>query len=179
MNADTKVDLGELHQAVLDRIAGEFPALQTVEDYRELRSELALPAVLVNLEDFEAVPESDPLTGQLAVMSRWRAQIVIGFRTDVAQREIRRLAAAIGLFIQGQRWGEAVAPAEVLLIAPDDFEPALDQFVVWSVEWQQIIHLGESVWGGGEMPERVLVSWVPKVGIPHEGDYVEIGGSDP
>jgi hypothetical protein len=175
MNADTKVELDALHQAVLDKISAQFPAFQTVSDYVELRTDLALPACLVELEDFEAAPDVDPGTEQLAVLARWRARLVIGFRTEEAQREIRKSAAALAVFIHSNRWGLPVGPAAVTVIAPDDFEPVLDQFVVWSVEFEQVVHLGESVWGGeGVLPEQVLVSWVPDVGSDNEGEYQDV-----
>ena len=172
---DTEIDLDELHQNIIDRVAAQFPAVVTVADYREDRQRLPLPAILIELDDIEAAPDEDPGTQQLAARTRWIARIIIGFKTANAEREIRKLAAALGAFVHMQRWGQPVEAAQVLTISPDTFDPSLDQYVVWAVEWQQIVHLGASVWTpDGELPETVLYSYVPFVGEPYEDQYTEI-----
>ena len=172
MGPDTEIDLDALHTAVVGAIEEQFPSVVTVADYREDRQRLPLPAILVELDDIEAAPDEDPGTEQLAARTRWIARIIIGFRTANAEREIRKLAAALGAFIHMQRWGQPVEAAQVLTISPDTFDPSLDQYVVWAVEWQQIVHLGASVWKpDGELPEAVLYSHVPRIGIPYEDEY--------
>lgn len=157
MDAHTEVDLNALHQAVLDGIATRFPDLVTVDDYRDDRQSLPLPACLVELVDLEPDAELDPGTEQLAVLARFEARLVLGFRTTSAQREIRKLAAAVGAHVHRNRWGLPIGPAEVTAIGPDDFSPELDQHQVWRVEWQQLVHLGQSVWDGSNMPARMVV----------------------
>lgn len=175
MNADTTIDLDILMAAVVSRIAAAFPAFATVNDFDAVRTSLAIPACLVTLEDFEAEPEADPLTGQLALLVRWRARVIIGFKTPNAKREIRKLAASLGLFIHGQRWGLPVEAAAVTVIAPDDFEPALDQFEVWSVDFQQMINLGESVWvNDGTIPQVVLSNWTAAGEDRDAGDFDQV-----
>ena len=174
---NTEIDLNSLHQAIIDAIAAQFPTLQTVVDYHDDRKTLRTPAVLVELSDFEATPDDDPGTEQLAVLARFEARIVIGFRTPNAEREIRKLAAALGVFIHMKRWGQPAGPAEVLTITPDTFEPDLDQFVVWRVEWQQPLHIGVSVWNNdGMIPIEVLLSYVPDIGPGNEEKYEPIDG---
>lgn len=172
---DTQIDLDALHQAIIDAIAAQFPDLETVADYREDRREIPLPAALIELSDMEAVPDEDPGTGQLAVTARFDARLIIGFRTAQAQREIRKMAAALGVLVHLNRWGLPVGPAEVLSLGPDEFSPELDQFVVWRVEWAQVVHLGQSVWTNeGTIPLTVLYSSVPDIGPPHEDDYRDV-----
>lgn len=175
MGPDTEIDLDALHTAVVNAIEEQFPSVVTVADYREDRQRLPLPAILIELDDIEAAPDEDPGTEQLAARTRWIARIIIGFRTANAEREIRKLAAALGAFIHMQRWGQPVEAAQVLTISPDTFDPSLDQYVVWAVEWQQVVHLGASVWKpDGELPETVLYSYVPRVGEPYEPEYTEL-----
>jgi hypothetical protein len=172
MNAVTEISLDALHQAIIDAVAGQFPDLATVEDYREDRKSLPLPAVLIELVDLEAAPDEDPGTGQLAMTARFEARVIIGFRTASAEREIRKLAAALGAFARLNRWGMPVGPAEVLTIGPDDFSPELDQYVVWRVDWAQVVHLGASVWvNDGTIPNDVLYSVVPEIGPGNEDAY--------
>lgn len=181
MNAETEVALDTLHQAILDHIAAAYPALATVSDYPEERRHLSLPACLVEMAEMDGVPDLDPGTGQLALMTRWEARLIIGWRTASAAREIRRLAGALGVTIHQQRWGLPVGPAEVLGMTPDAFEPQLDQFVVWRVDWQQVVHLGESVWSPASslVPSEILYSTAPEIGPVHEEAYAPIDEAAP
>lgn len=172
---DTAIDLDALHDAICASIKAAFPSLATVEDYREDRKHLTLPAVLINLTDLEPEPDEDPGTEQLAAMARFDAQIVIGFRTANAKREVRKLAAALAHHIYGNRWGQPVEAARVTAIVQDDFSPELDRFEVWRVEWQQIIHIGTSVWNNdGVIPTEVLASFEPDTGPDNEAKYIDI-----
>lgn len=183
MGPEFVLDLNQLHQQILDRLGAQFPLL-TVEDYRDDfaagRSDLVLPALIVELEDLEAAPEEDPGTQQLAMVARFSATLVMGFRTVSVKREIRKLAGAVAVFVHKQRWGMPVGPAQVLAAVPDASDPALDNVEVWRVEWQQILALGESVWANdGQVPLQVLYSIVPEIGIPFEGEYDPVDLTSP
>nr|DAR96802.1 MAG TPA: tail completion protein [Caudoviricetes sp.] len=172
-NATTEVTLDALHEAITGAIRAQFPDLATVEAYRQDRKNLPVPACLVELSEMEAGNDLDLGTEQLAVMARFEARLVIGFRQGGRNPglEIRKLAAAVAAFVHQQRWGLPVGPADVLGAWPDDFDPNLEQYECWRIEWQQVIHLGESVWHDeGVTPEPVL-SWAPEIGAGHEADY--------
>lgn len=169
---DTEIDLDELTNAIVASIDAAFPVFATVEAYREDRRSLPAPACLVQLVDLEPDPEADPGTEQLAVIARFEAQVVLGFREPNARRAAPKLAAALALHIQRKRWGLPVEAATVTAIEPDDFTPELDQFEVWRVDWQQIVHLGASVWtNDGTLPTVILTSFAPDIGTANEDDY--------
>jgi hypothetical protein len=177
---NTEIDINVLHQAIVDAIAAEFPDLETVEDHTEARQQLRLPAVLIELTALEPAPDIDPGTEQLAVLARYDAHVIIGFKTPQAKREIRRLTSALAAFIHGKRWGQPVAPAEIVDIVPDDFNPALDRYECWLISWQQAVHLGASVWNNdGTLPVVVLASIAPEIGLPHEYEYQVVAGTMP
>ncbi len=172
-NAQTMISLDALHEAIVRAIQRKFPALVTVEAYRQVRGGLPVPACLVELAELEAADDLDPGTEQLAVMARFEARLVIGFRQGGLNPglEIRKLAAALAVFVRQQRWGLPVGAADVLGCWPDDFDPGLEQFECWRLEWQQVIHLGESVWTDeGQVPVPYL-TWAPEIGAAHEPDY--------
>ncbi|MFY0309635.1 hypothetical protein ACFMBG_07030 [Leisingera sp. D0M16] len=172
------LDLDQLHDAIKARISEQFPALAAVEDYGAPRKSLQVPAVLIELADMEADLDSDPGTEQLAVVSKWVVRVVLSFRAENVQREIRKLAGALGVLVQQNRWGQRVSPAQVTYIGPDAFDPELDKFEVWAVEWDQQIDLGQSVWTGeGVTPEQVMIGYSPDIGPGQEPDYTEIDGS--
>ncbi|KVE36757.1 hypothetical protein, partial [Burkholderia sp. TSV86] len=170
-----------LHDAIVAEIKARFPDLQTVEFYRteERRGGpdgLPLPAVLLDLSEFDPTPEIDPGTEQLAVNARFEAEIIFGFRKPTIKREIRKFAAAFGAWLRLRRWtGVRTGPAYVTSICRSDFNPELDQYEVWCVEWSQEIHLGNTVWtNDGSVPTQVFASVAPDIGKDHEPDYIEV-----
>lgn len=180
MNANTNLDLAALHEAIVADIKAAFPALQTVEFYREERKGIPLPAVLLELTEMEGQPDVDPGTEQLAVAARFEAEIIMGFRTPNVKLEIRKFAGAFAAWLRLRRWTNPADPAKKLPTGPaevigcfrDDFNPELDKYEVWRVEWSQILHLGDTVWTNeGTIPTIPLFSWVPDIGIGHEDDY--------
>jgi hypothetical protein len=175
---DTEIDLDQLIDAITASIAGAFPTFATVEAYREDRKTLPLPACLVQLVDLE--PTEDIGTEQLPVIANFEALVILGFRTDAVKRAAPKLAASLALHIKSKRWGLPVEPATVTAIEPDNFDPRLDEFEVWRVDWRQIIHIGESIWNDdGTFPSNVLVSFAPDVGEESEGEYQAIVGGAP
>lgn len=185
-NAITNVSLDDLHDAIVRDIKAAFPALKTVEFYREESertppSPEQLPACLLELSEMEPSPEDDPGTEQLAVDARFEARLMLGFRTQKAKLEIRKLAAAFAAWLRLRRWSHPTnagktlptGPAYVQSIRPDDFFPELDRFEVWCVEWQQeTVHLGETVWTDeGVTPSTPLYNWVPDIGEGNADKY--------
>lgn len=178
------LDLKDLHDAIVAAIAAQFPALQTVEAYREEteRTQLATPACLIELFELEASADDDPGTEQLALMARFEARLVLGYREVAAKIEVRKLAAALAQFVLRQRWGLGpnVGPAEILGCYPDDFDPRLDQYEVMRVEWQQLIRIGVDVWSGVGVPvENVLYAWSPRIGPAFRDEYRPLDGPAP
>lgn len=173
MNRDTTVNIEALHDAIEADIKAQFPALETVEFYRENRKGLALPACLLELTEFEADAEPDPGTGQLSVTARFEAMLVIdGLKVKNAKRSIRTLATNFAAWLRLRRWtGQKSGPAQVIGAYKDDFNPELDQFEVWRVEWTQILHLGTTDIDDGGVTPIPYFSWSPDIGEGHEDDY--------
>ncbi|MDT0499707.1 hypothetical protein [Halomonas sp. PAR7] len=172
MNADTEITLDGLHQAILDAIADGFPSIQTVDDYPDDRQRVAVPAAFVELTELTAVPDDDPGTGQLAMEAQFELRYLLGWRGTNQGRAIRAQAAALAHFIHQQRWGLPVEPARVLVAEPDEFDPELEQYLVWRIEWAQIIHIGKNEWlDDGIPPREVWVGVDPRTGPAHIDDY--------
>jgi hypothetical protein len=176
MSADTHITLEELHATITAAIQTKFPALQTVEFYREDRDQVEAPACLLELCEFEGAPHEDPGTGQFAVMARFEADLVLGFRTPAVKLSARVLAASLATFINEARWpGGKTGPAEAIHAYKNDFKPHLDKYEVWTVEWRQIVHLGESIWNDeGITPTTVFIGVTPEVGPDNIEKYTQI-----
>ena len=179
MNANTYVDLDALHDAIVADIKAQFPDLQTVEFYRtDERQGLPLPAVILNLSEFENEPDADPGTEQLAVTARFEAEIIMGFRVPNVKREIRKFSAAFAAWMRLRRFTREnvhTGPAQVIGCYPDDFDPELDNYEVWRMEWTQVLHLGTSVWANnGTVPNQVFIGWAPDIGTGNEPNYDQV-----
>lgn len=192
MNANTAIDLGKLHAAIVSDIQAKFPSLATVEFYREDRKSLQTPACLLELTELEALPDDDPGTEQQAALAKFEAQLIIGFRAVDGVRaklSIRKLAASLAAFIRLRRWTNPddaakklpTGAAQVIGAYPDDYamtgaghEHGMAQ-EIWRVEWQQIVHLGETVWTDeGVTPSVVYLSSAPAIGADNEGSYEQV-----
>lgn len=171
---DTGIDIGDLIDAIIADLAAAFPAL-TVEAYQEDRRDVHLPGVMVSLLDMEPDPDDDPMTEQLAVVARFQAHVILGFRTPSVMREAPRLAGALAKHIHQRRFGRPITPGVVTMIEQDQFLPELDQFEVWRVDWQHVLHLGVSVWNNdGVIPTQILLSYPPKIGPGNEEHYFDV-----
>lgn len=183
MNANTEIDLETLEAAIAADIRAQFPDLKTVEFYREDRTELPVPAVLLELTEWEYDEERDPGTEQLAVLAHFEAEVIIGFRKvhqRLAKAEIRRLVGALGAFMYNRRWNKPGAglngdgdpiklptgPVQIVGAYPDEFQgmdtgkrgDTLDRYEVWRLAWQQKVHLGKSVWNSAGFTPTALYS---------------------
>lgn len=180
-NANTVTTLDAVHDGIVAAIKAHFPDLKTVEAYRLDRKNLPVPACLVEMTEMDGAPDVDPGTEQLAVTARFEARFVIGFRQSGRnpKLEVRKLAAAFAAFARLKRWGCPIGPAEVIGAYQDDFDPELDQYECWRVEWQQVIHLGNTVWtDDGETPTPYF-SWSPLIGPDHAEIYTDLDGIAP
>ena len=95
--------------------------------------------------------------------------------SSTAAAAVVSTAAVVATAVNGQRWGLPVDAARVTLVVPDPFEPALDQYEVWAVEWEQVVWLGENAWPEeGRVPSRLFIGHAPAVGPDHVEDYDEV-----
>ena len=178
MNANTVTTLDAVHDGIIAAIKAQFPDLKTVEAYRLDRKSIATPACLIEMTEMDIDMDIDPGTEQLATVAQFEARFVIGFRQGAKnpKLEVRKLAASFAAFARLQRWGCPIGPAEVVGIYPDDFDPELDQFECWRVEWRQVIHLGDTIWkDGGEVPTPFF-SWAPNFGDANKDGYTDATG---
>lgn len=184
MDANTEINLRALHEAIVADIKAQFPGFATVEFYRDDRKDIPLPACILDLTEFETADDDrDPQTGQLAVDARFEAELIMGFRTPDVKLELRILAGAFAAWLRLRRWtGQPTGAAQVIGCYRDEFNPKLDQYEVWRAEWNQVLHLGDTVWTNeGVVPTQILGSWLPDIGSANTDDYrdIEANGAQP
>lgn len=140
------LDLVQYHQAVIDTLAGVFPVFKEVTDYPQDRKQRTVPALYIDLEEMEEANKEDAGTGQVSLCLRMSARIVLPASTPQVGRTVRALAAAVAATVHQNRFGVPINAAQLVGAYPDHFEPELDQFVVWRVDWQHVAQFGVSVW---------------------------------
>lgn len=170
------VDIAALFTAIENQVSDHFPDLNVFNVAPERQKNPKTPFCSISIDDFEK-SDVDLGTEQLSVVIRFEASLVLGTKSLDAARQAVLLAASFAQFVDGQRWGLAVNAAEFETAGPDEFSPSLDKYEAWTVAWSQEVRLGESVWtNDGTLPETVLVSTSPEIGIPNEDAYEEVTG---
>lgn len=176
----TECDLELLHATMETTIAAAFPALQRVTFDEMDRQDMPLPCCILDCAEMDENSDApDNGTEQQALLARYEARFVIGMRTPSAKQEARKLATAFAAFLRKQlRWPPAkCGPARVIGCYRDDFDPRLDQYEVWRVEWTHALDFGTSVWSGaGVVPTKLFLGFAPDIGIGHVPDYVQVTG---
>lgn len=184
MNADTETTLDQFYAAVVNDIRAAFPVFATVEFDREDRENIPLPAVLLEISEFEDANDMDPGSEQWSVDARVEALVLLGFREAAVKMEVRKAATALAVWLRKRRFSHPSKPGKKLPTGEvrlqgcykDDFNPELDQYEIWRVEWTQNMTLGPSVWAGetdGTTPTPVY-SWAPAIGTGNEDQYNEL-----
>lgn len=177
MDIDTTVDIDALQAKIVADIRAQFPALVTVDFFYDDRKAPPRPACLLEFGDFEPSAEgNDPGTGQLSIDVRFAATMIIdGIDIQPAKKSIRRLVTAFIGWLHNRRFPPHVTGPSIFLNASkDDFNPTLDAYECWRIEWLMTIHVGTTnVDNSGNTPTP-LYSWSPDIGFGHEGDYTSL-----
>lgn len=157
-----------------------FKEVKAFEDSRDPK-DLRTPAFFFECSDVQTNVEDDPETEETAATLRFEGQVICAATTP--RRKVFQLALAVASKLRRSRVGVpvgvTVGPVRVLGVSADNFNPSLDQFHVYSVEWEQLVYLGESVFDDDSslVPvSEVLISSAPLVGPAHVDNYEPLGG---
>lgn len=147
--------LGLLYGAIETRISEAIPGLAYIGTMPDKLHRLALPAVVLELAEFE--PGRDLGTGEVGVDARFEARFIVGSEQEECQKQAAFAAAQLAVLLRMQTWGLEVEQAEFVRAAQDWSRPELDGYAVWVVEWTQGIYLGEEEWPWPDQPPGTLV----------------------
>ncbi|MGU2289667.1 hypothetical protein ACSEQ4_12080 [Pseudomonas aeruginosa] len=166
------VSPGELKTAIERVLAERLPGLRTLGFDLDLREALELPALLLEVSEFE--PGSvDPGTGESRISLHIEARIVVAPEAEDFQGLALHLATQLAHMLRGQTWGVEVEPAAFVEAGRDWTRPEFDSYHVWLVQWRQEILLGREEWPwSDETGQRLLIGIDPETGPGHEGCYV-------
>jgi len=137
-------DLQQLHTAILDGLRAKLVGISSIDAYPVLQRRICLPAVLLELAEFE--PGQDPGTGETALIGRFQARAIVDPNKSAADLAVRELAARIAVAITHETWGLPIGIAHFVQAGEDAMKPELDGYLVWMIEWTHEFHLGKTMW---------------------------------
>jgi len=154
--------LTNLHNAIVAHLLANVAGVQSCEGYPELDGDagIKIPGILIET-DSTIEPGINDGTERLCLTTRWRAYCLYDPNSPNADLEVRNFAITVALTIfLASRFGQPVQPAKITFIGEDGFKPELDSYLVWVVEWEHGICVGDSVWdGAGVLPTELNVSF--------------------
>ncbi|MFT8231331.1 hypothetical protein ACLNBI_07120 [Pseudomonas guariconensis] len=163
---EAPIPLDQVYAAIEGCIARTIPALEFVGTMPDRLERVALPAVVIELAEWE--PGPDPGTGEVGVDVRFEARVIVAGEEENSLRIAAFTAAQLTVLLRLQTWGLAVEPAKFVRAAQDWTRPELDGYAVWVVEWTQVIYLGEEEWPWPmESPGSLVLKVGPAAELVH------------
>jgi len=151
---DEPIPLDQVYAVIEQSIARTIPALAFVGTMPDRLDRVALPAVVIELVEWE--PGPDPGTGEVGIEARFEARVIVAGEEENSLRMAAFTAAQLTVLLRMQTWGLAVEQAHFVRAAQDWTRPELDGYAVWVVEWTQGIYLGEGEWPWPDQPPGTL-----------------------
>lgn len=168
------IHLTDYHDKVTQWLAENLPWLASVDYYPETATALTTPCAFFSVRDWERA-ERQPMNGQLGVTLSCEILAVLGMADARYQLEVRNAAMAIGLKVEGARFGLRVEPAVFVSAEPDAFEPELDEYAVWSIRFNQNVEVGANAfYPEGLTPTKIKVGYSPNLGSADEDKYEQV-----
>ena len=126
-------DLTSLHNAIVARLNADIPGV-TVAAYPVLQRKVDIPSILIDMDDTEV---ADFGGDALGLRLRFVAYCISDPTLAGAEITARNLAVtAAARIFQEEGFGEDVhESASLIHVGRDDFNPDLQSYVVWSVEF--------------------------------------------
>lgn len=177
------VQISGVKDAIVAAIVAAFPDFKLVAFDREeiSRDDLdadELPAILLDLSEFEDEPDCDRANGLIPLRARFEARVIVGFKTARAKTAAQAAAASMAAWLRLKRFNSPscwTEPAHVIGAYRDEFHPAADRYVVWRIEWTQVIQYGTDIYAeDGTTPGNPSFSFAPDIGLGHEDDYTPL-----
>lgn len=146
----------------------------TVGDYDELDDgKLKTPALLVDIESMQ--PGDDHGDEKLALNLSVTVHCILGIKTAHVQRAVRDMAAEVMATLRWQKLDASGLVSAFPVIGesmPGTFRSGEHGYESQQVRFTHAVYIGASVWESNlTLPDEVLISMSPDIGIPHESDY--------
>ena len=137
--------LSAIHTAIVDRLTADLPGVACAA-YPDLSDSIIVPAALVELDEME--PENFGVD-EFGIAARFIVYCIVDHATPTAELVVRNMAMKAGVRIwQEEDFGvDAVrSKVEIIRIGADSLNPDLLGYLVWSVEFEIGLVVGEAEW---------------------------------
>lgn len=141
---DNNIDLSGVVAAIETYLRAKFPQLRLVAGFYQLRQDVPTPAVLFEVDELEYAEQDDPETGATVFDASFAAHLLLRHDDPHAKLAGAELALAIGDALRRSRYdlppGVTIGPTRLRGVTRDHFSQELDGYVVWRIEWQQLLY---------------------------------------
>lgn len=144
-----------LYQAVEQQIKQHMPVLEKVSFWPAIEGHIPLPAVFLDIAEIE--PATEIGTGETTLTITFEARVIVDVIRDEHYQQAVHLATQLAVLLRAQTWGLEVEQAEFQRSTQDWTRPELDGYIVWLVEWTQVVYLGEKEWPWPDQPPGTLM----------------------
>lgn len=173
------VSIPNYYESVLDALRG-ISWVRNADSYPEEKTQLATPAVFLSIANWS--PGDGVTTGQSSIALECELYIVCD---RSATTEIKRpavfvqsCAADLTQWIAGHQFDiEGLEGAVFKGAEPDAFDPNLDDYLVWRIDFSQGAVMGADPFESKGGPFKgVFLGKAPDIGSAHVNDYRQIYG---
>lgn len=161
-----------------DTLAGalrdKLPEVPTISADRPARGQrsLKLPAVYLEIEDFTSLLEAGDT--RLLTDVRWLAHCLVDPNEARAELVLRAFCARVAVALHEiRRPVPGHGHIRLIQASEDPFQPRVDGYLTWAVEFGIEIALGE-LEPPGTRPTTVMLGQAPAIGTGHADDYEQI-----
>ena len=169
------IQLDDHAQAVIDHLTVKLHWLKSITEYPDEFGSIVPPCAYFGVLDWDR-SEEQRMTGELSVDLNCQLIIVFGQDGTVSQKKVRDAAMAASLHIDDQRFGLDAEPAQFISAQPFSFEPDLEQYVTWSLDFKQTIEIGIDEFDAEPdfQPTGIFLRETVCRTDDNQGEYVEI-----
>lgn len=171
------VSIVQYHDALMATL-GRLPWAKQARAYPEEATAITTPALFFSLNGWS--PADNVHGGQTGVELDCAVYVICdkAATDEVHNPEVyaRALAADLTQLLHGNQFGlPACEPAAFVSASRDEFDPALDGYIVFCVSYTQTTAFGDDAFAPTGAPlQRAMLGQVPDVGPGHEADYQQI-----
>ena len=138
--------LSAIHTAIVDRLKADLGVGVFCEAYPALERKITLPAALVELDEVEPANFGQD---EFGIYPRFIVYCIVDHTLPTAYLDVRNLAIKVAARVwQEEDFGvdDVRSVVEIIRIGEDSLRPDLEGYMVWSVEFQVGLVVGEKQW---------------------------------
>ena len=164
-------ELTNLHDAILSTIKAAMPHVQTVDEFPASLDSPFAPTIYCAISAMDL--GTDPGDGRSGIRATVEARVLVDASLPQAPLQAATLAAQLINLLRCQYWNlDFVDAAKAVRALPVSSAAEPLQSAVWTVQWQQVIYLGQEEWLWPDQPPGTLMlSISPDASPGHEAGY--------